>query len=1379
MKTKKILSLLVAMTMLLSCVGISAMAEETAPIVVTFTDGYTKEFDSLSQAMRYGYSGGDIEKITVYEDITETITYLEGNIVSGNPDGVTITNTITEADGYYIYCDSANFTIGEGVTFNAPTGGLFVYGNDCVINGRVTVATYYQRYSGTKLTINEPGNLTVTGDGTILRYMDSDPNAGIYINGDNNDETVGLNAAVIYFYQGMINAKDANIKVGTYWQRNTVDENQGSANLVLDNTKMSVTVNEHNFEATGNSTVTLTNNSKLTIAGGHQFGENAVVAADATSSIADKNGNIEVASPVTYVAQVGGTKYETIEEAFRAATEGCTIDILGDVVIDDKWDCRDYATNGSHSRFNESVTINGNNHTIKFTGEVKDNNWNTIFRFEENATVKNLTVDISEATGAQRVITAKKSLNVDKLTIVGSAKYGIIFGEGASAEDLAKAEISIANSNLNGTRRAISDNEGGEDVKSVTITGNTLNANVAVSASEAVTFTGNTVNNGYVNIKSYTADNTCNVTATENTLDLTKGEDNKIDVGGTINAQKEFIIPAKGSNSYAYTGEVDGYVRVWGEGGGNAKESFVLKLYSEDTLMATTQLNNIGGIIDSDVYVTWTFFYPESNDPYWTTTWEEGHPNALDKPTKVELYIDGTLVSTTAAQMNGPDNLNPVIWEELGGVQAPELPTATVTEIKNDELTFALNFKADDASEAQLAYYGDWFADYVLTVNKDVTFNANGGADGYLSGQYDAWSENWVNVPFEDVTLKANEPIKIMEYAAYIMGQSGLKLTYNDVYGFVKDFNCGVFFEEEFLAKNPDFEVTLELRMYNPKDESESYVIGETYTFEAPEVETPVAAIGEKKYSTLQEALADAKEGDTITLLDNISLDESVVVTKELTLDLAGKTITGTDNNTSGNFYLINVNKGALTVDDSIGGGKITLTATNERNWTASSVVIANNQGTLIVEDGTIEHLGGTSMAYGIDTLTNGTIGDVTTTINGGSVDSTYFAIRQFANSTTKMNTVEITGGDIGYVWMQSPNDQVNTVTTTISGGMVDGLCVSGVNADYTLSALASSLGESKVYGTMPAGKKLTETNGTYSLTDEAPEVEKFDFYGSAPVLENSLAMQFAIAKTHINGTGYYAEITHYKESGAEVITVPFEEWLDEEGIYIIEYSGIFAKQIGDVIEVVIYDENGKQVSVKRVDGLKEYALRMLSKADSSANLKTALVDMLNYGAAAQIQFNYKVNTLANNGIDDYKHYASTTLPTLENKREMDSAVCYGTTLELEENIELLAAFTGITQGMYATISFTDHYGNEKVKTVNYDEMEQSNGFQIITVDNLVVADADVLVTITVYNTNGTVYTTFKDSINGYLARNIDRDADSKIYETIAKFTASAHKALH
>ena len=125
----------------------------------------------------------------------------------------------------------------------------------------------------------------------------------------------------------------------------------------------------------------------------------------------------------------------------------------------------------------------------------------------------------------------------------------------------------------------------------------------------------------------------------------------------------------KGTVTPAYTGEVDGYVRIWGEGGGNAKESYVLKLFAGDKLIATTQLNNVGGIIDGDVYVTWNFFYPASTDEYWTTTWEAGQPNSVDQPTKVELYLDGVKVSENVAKMSGADDLNPVVWENLGGVQ--------------------------------------------------------------------------------------------------------------------------------------------------------------------------------------------------------------------------------------------------------------------------------------------------------------------------------------------------------------------------------------------------------------------------------------------------------------------------------------------------------------------------------------------------------------------------------------------------------------------------------------------------------------------------------------------------------------------------------------
>ena len=233
-----------------------------------------------------------------------------------------------------------------------------------------------------------------------------------------------------------------------------------------------------------------------------------------------------------------------------------------------------------------------------------------------------------------------------------------------------------------------------------------------------------------------------------------------------------------------------------------------------------------------------------------------------------------------------------VIGETYEFSAAPELPTATVTETENDDLTFSMNFKVDEAALSQQAYYGKWYADFELTVNKTVVFNNDGSADGWLAGQYDAWSENWVTVPFGNyapVTLEAGETLRIMEFAAELMGEPGLKYTFQEVYDYVKDFDCGVYFDTEFLMANPDLEVTLELKMYNPTDETESYVIGETYTFINNFVAQNTAT--EKLYTTVNDAMLDCAAGETVVLLKDVT-ETIVYVLTDTTLDLNGKSLT-------------------------------------------------------------------------------------------------------------------------------------------------------------------------------------------------------------------------------------------------------------------------------------------------------------------------------------------------------------------------------------------------------------------------------------------------------------------------------------------------------
>ena len=76
------------------------------------------------------------------------------------------------------------------------------------------------------------------------------------------------------------------------------------------------------------------------------------------------------------------------------------------------------------------------------------------------------------------------------------------------------------------------------------------------------------------------------------------------------------------------------------------------------------------------------------------------------------------------------------------------------------------------------------------------------------------------------------------------------------------------------------------------------------------------AAIGDTHYSTLVEAVSAAKNGETITLTDNIKVENTLVVTKTLTLDLAGHTLSNdTDIWSDYNWSLISVRgNGNLTI---------------------------------------------------------------------------------------------------------------------------------------------------------------------------------------------------------------------------------------------------------------------------------------------------------------------------------------------------------------------------------------------------------------------------------------------------------------------------------
>ena len=309
-------------------------------------------------------------------------------------------------------------------------------------------------------------------------------------------------------------------------------------------------------------------------------------------------------------------------------------------------------------------------------------------------------------------------------------------------------------------------------------------------------------------------------------------------------------------------------------------------------------------------------------------------------------------------------------------------------------------------------------------------------------------------------------------------------------------------------------------------------VIGANYDAASNATE---AKIGNTYYNTLLTALDAAKENETIVLISNIDTTEAINILagKKLVLDLNGKTITGTDNTTA-SYGLININPGAeLTIDDTTGNGAIKLTATNDRDWNAYSSVISNQRGKLVVNGGTIEHLGGTDMAYGIDNLTNGKGTYAETVINGGTIKSTYRAIRQFLNGTEAQNILTINGGTIEgankSVWMQDPSKNANTGTLTIAedaklvGDVYLYVTPESTSWPVEVSIAAAALqGESKVMtGNVPAGYELAVVDGTYGVYTGAAKIGTVYYATIAEAINAAQAGETVVilAGEHAEGT--------------------------------------------------------------------------------------------------------------------------------------------------------------------------------------------------------------------------------------------------------------------
>ncbi len=142
-----------------------------------------------------------------------------------------------------------------------------------------------------------------------------------------------------------------------------------------------------------------------------------------------------------------------------------------------------------------------------------------------------------------------------------------------------------------------------------------------------------------------------------------------------------------------------------------------------------------------------------------------------------------------------------------------------------------------------------------------------------------------------------------------------------------------------------------------------------------------------------------------------------------------------------------------------------------------------------------------------------------------------------------------------------------------------------------------------------------------------------------------------------------------------------------------------------------------------------QYAKNMIDKGNDA--FKTLLVDMVNYGARAQIYFNYNTEKLANADFDAYQQYASQSVAPYVSCSETEGADDYafkmvGASLSLKSRVEinfLVQSKKGRSfEGTKLVVTYFDVSGNTVVKEIPYG----SEGFEVYGTDAYKVNFSDL-----------------------------------------------------
>ncbi len=310
----------------------------------------------------------------------------------------------------------------------------------------------------------------------------------------------------------------------------------------------------------------------------------------------------------------------------------------------------------------------------------------------------------------------------------------------------------------------------------------------------------------------------------------------------------------------------------------------------------------------------------------------------------------------------------------------------------------------------------------------------------------------------------------------------------------------------------------------------------------------------------------------------------------------------------------------------------------------------------------------------------------------------------------------------------------------------------------------------------------LSEVNIIYLSDIKIPELTSasIKLYSGITLIFKADASQFAED---------YAPYVVVTLNGAETV---IRDYTVIDGKYVFEFENISAHMMNDTVTAVLYSTIGGSVfeSEPIEYSIATYCYNTLEKYSDNAELRTLLVDLLNYGAASQIYSGRNVNSLANAKLtSEQKSWASDTIGELSSVKNTkyetisDPKVIWKSAgLKLKDKVEFRMKFISETSNALSVKIKSESgrewiLGTEDIVSIT-DEFENGYMFDFDGADATMMSETFYF---TIYSGDTAISDTLSYSVESYISRKITTSDTvfASLLECIIKYGNSAKKYVN